>query len=197
VNAIEDFCAGLSAQGIAVRDEFIAPSEVLLLAAGASERAARGDFTAARVGDSAKPQRREEIRGDFTCWVREPLFPAERRLLVELEQLRLQLNRENYLGLFELELHYARYPAGAQYARHVDQPFGAVQRKVSLVLYLNAAWEKGTGGALRFFHNDSGFRDIEPIGGRLVCFLTQGREHAVLTAHRERLSLSGWFRSRE
>jgi SM-20-related protein len=197
VNAIEDVCAGLSAHGIAVQDQFIAPSEVLLLAAGAHEREARGDFTAARVGNSPKPQRREEIRGDFTCWVREPLFPAERRLLEELEQLRLHLNRENYLGLFELELHYARYPPGAQYARHVDQPFGASQRKVSLVLYLNAAWEEEAGGALRFFDNAEGFRDIEPIGGRLVCFLTQGRQHAVLTAHRERLSISGWFRSRE
>jgi SM-20-related protein len=197
VNAIEDLCGGLSAHGIAVRDQFISPSEVLLLAAGAREREARGDFMAARVGNSATLQRRAEIRGDFTCWMREPLFPSERRLLEELEQLRLQLNRESYLGLFELELHYARYPPGAQYARHVDQPFGATQRKISLVLYLNATWEKGAGGALRFFDNAEGFRDIEPIGGRLVCFLTQGQEHAVLTAHRERLSISGWFRSRE
>jgi SM-20-related protein len=38
--------------------------------------------------------------------------------------------------------------------------------------------------------------DIEPLGGRLVCFLTAGREHEVLPAGRERLSISGWFRAR-
>jgi SM-20-related protein len=197
VNAIEDVCAGLSAHGIAVRDQFITPAEVLLLAAGAHEREARGDFAAARVGNSAGLQRRADIRGDFTCWLREPLLPAERRLFDELEQLRLRLNRESFLGLFELELHYARYPAGAAYARHVDQPLGATQRKVSLVLYLNSEWREEAGGALRFFDKDEKVSDIEPIGGRLVCFLTHGREHAVLPARRERLSISGWFRSRQ
>jgi SM-20-related protein len=197
VNLIGDLCADLSEHGIAIRDQFIAPAEIHLLAADARVREARGDFSAARVGNAADLQRREDIRGDFTCWLREPLFPAERRLLRELEALRLQLNREAYLGLFELELHYARYPPGAGYARHVDQPRGANQRKVSLVLYLNAEWEREAGGALRFYDEDAGFSDIEPIGGRLVCFLSRGREHAVLAARRERLSISGWFRARE
>jgi len=40
-------------------------------------------------------------------------------------------------------------------------------------------------------------RDIEPIAGRLVCFLTPGREHAVLATRRDRLSISGWFRTRD
>jgi SM-20-related protein len=196
VNVIEDLCADLRVHGIAIRDQFIAPSEILLLAADARAREARGDFAAARVGSSTNSQRREDIRGDFTCWLREPLFPAERRLLRELEELRLQLNREAYLGLFELELHYARYPPGAGYARHVDQPRGTTQRKVSFVLYLNAGWDVEAGGALRFFDQAEGFSDIEPIGGRLVCFLTRDREHAVLAARRERLSISGWFRAR-
>ncbi len=118
-------------------------------------------------------------------------------VLSALELLRLELNRESFLGLFELELHYAWYPAGAAYARHVDQPFGRTQRKLSLVLYLNVGWTPGAGGALRLFGVDEEFRDIEPIAGRLVCFPTSGREHEVLTAHRERLSISGWFRARD
>ncbi len=39
--------------------------------------------------------------------------------------------------------------------------------------------------------------DVEPLGGRLVCFLTAGREHEVLPAQRERFSISGWYRERE
>jgi SM-20-related protein len=50
---------------------------------------------------------------------------------------------------------------------------------------------------LRIFDSTGRDRDIEPIGGRLVCFLTSGREHAVLPTQRDRLSISGWFRGRE
>ena len=163
----------------------------------AHTRQARGDFAAARVGSGTNLRHQEDIRGDHTCWLREPLYPAERALLDDLEQLRLDLNREAFLGLFELELHYACYPPGAGYARHVDQPQGTSQRKVSLVLYLNMDWEPGAGGELRVFDTMYQFRDIEPIAGRLVCFLTPGREHAVLPARRERLSISGWFRARD
>ena len=59
------------------------------------------------------------------------------------------LNREAFLGLFELEMHYAWYPPGAGYARHIDQPHGSGQRRVSLVLYLNRRWRAGDGGELK------------------------------------------------
>jgi len=197
VNASAEVSADLSAAGISIRDQFLAPAQIRALAHCAHARQARGDFAAARVGTNARRQRRADIRGDFTCWLREPLYPAECILCEELEQLRLELNREAKLGLFELELHYAWYPPGAEYARHVDQPHGSAQRKVSLVLYLNMEWEPHAGGALRLFDADDRFHDIEPIAGRLVCFLTPGREHAVLPAQRDRWSISGWFRARD
>ncbi len=80
---------------------------------------------------------------------------------------------------------------------HIDQPQGRAQRRVSLVLYLNDSWTPEAGGELRLFDAAGRHRDIEPIAGRLVCFLTPGREHAVLTTQRERLSISGWFRARD
>ncbi|MGB6308770.1 MAG: 2OG-Fe(II) oxygenase, partial [Steroidobacteraceae bacterium] len=159
-------------------------------------RRERGDFKAARIGGSHRAQRREEIRGDSICWIAAPPLPAEQALLEALEALRLDLNARAWLGLFELELHYAWYPPGAGYARHVDQPQGRAQRQVSLVLYLNEDWAPGAGGELRIFDAQGGHRDIEPMAGRLVCFLTPGREHAVLPTERDRLSISGWFRAR-
>jgi SM-20-related protein len=48
---------------------------------------------------------------------------------------------------------------------------------------------------LRVFGED-GVRDIEPLAGRLVCFLSAGREHAVLPTRQGRLSVTGWFRRR-
>jgi SM-20-related protein len=187
-----DFFAG----GIAVRDEYISATRVRELIDCAQVRRTRGDFGAARIGADQRLRQREEIRGDSTCWLDEPLFAGERALLSDLERLRLELNREGFLGLFDLELHYAEYPAGAGYARHLDQLQGRTQRRVSIVLYLNEAWDPHAGGELRVFDDAQGYRDIEPIGGRLVCFLTAGREHAVLPTRRDRLSISGWFRNR-
>jgi len=189
--------AALKLDGIAVRDEFLATATIRALLGSAHLRRERGDFHAAHIGGGAGVQRREEIRGDFTCWIAAPLLPAEEALLEDLERLRLDLNRETMLGLFELELHYAWYPPGAGYERHVDQPLGRGQRQVSLVLYLNEGWTPGAGGELRIFDAAGGHRDIEPVAGRLACFLTPGREHAVLPTLRDRLSISGWFRARD
>ena len=102
-----------------------------------------------------------------------------------------------FLGLFDLELHYALYPPGAGYALHVDQPQGTAQRKVSLVPYLNPQWNEETlWGALRIYEAGAQHCDIEPVGGRLVRFCA-GREHEVLLARRDRWSISGWYRGRD
>jgi SM-20-related protein len=186
----------LGSTGISVQDGYLDAARVRALHECLSERRIRGDFSAARIGRDETLQNKPEIRGDQTCWLSEPLFAAERELLSGLEQLRLHLNRELYLGLFELELHYAWYAPGAGYARHVDQSLGSNARRVSLILYLNEDWPSSSGGELELYDEQNGWRRIEPLAGRLVCFLTQGREHAVLAAHRDRFSVSGWFRAR-
>jgi SM-20-related protein len=189
--------ADLTLDGLSVRDQFLAPSQIRALADCARLRRARGDFDAARIGGGPNLHRREDIRGDSTCWITPPLWPAEQALLEELERLRLELNRQSLLGLFELELHYAWYSPGTGYERHVDQPQGRMQRLVSLVLYLNEDWTPEAGGELRIFDAAGGHRDIAPVAGRLVCFPTPGREHAVLPTQSDRLSVSGWFRARD
>ena len=189
--------AALTVDGVSVRDEFLTPCEIRALAQCAQLRRRRGDYAAARIGSERSLRRQVEIRGDSICWITAPLMPAERALLEQLERLRLQLNAAAYLGLFDLELHHTWYPPGAAYASHVDQPHGRAQRRVSLALYLNEDWTPAAGGELRLFDAAGGHRDIAPLGGRLVCFLTPGREHAVLPTQRDRLSISGWFRSRE
>jgi SM-20-related protein len=188
-------CADLLRCGVAVHDHFISEPRVGGLIRCAERRRDRGEFAAARVGADHRLQLRDDIRGDRTCWFAAPQFEEERMLLNDLEQLRLDLNSGGYLGLFDLELHYAWYAPGTGYARHVDRPQGRDQRRVSLVLYLNDAWTPESGGELRIFDGDEA-RDIEPIAGRLVCFLTEGREHAVLATRRDRLSITGWFRQR-
>ena len=180
--------------GVFVRDAFLGSERVRELIECARSRKARDEFAGARIG-AGERLRRDAIRGDDTCWLEEPLFAAERLLLADMEQLRLELNREAFLGLFALEMHYAWYPPGAGYARHVDQLQGRGDRVVSVVLYLNESWVPADGGQLRFF-DGGGMRDVEPLAGRLVGFVTAGREHAVLPTRQDRLSLTGWFRQR-
>jgi SM-20-related protein len=185
----------LFAEGVAVHEGFVSGPQVRELRDCAEERRQRGDFHEARIGGAERRQRRADIRGDRICWIEAPLLPPESALLEDLERLRLTLNREAYLGLLDVELHYAWYPPGAGYARHVDQVQGQDHRQVSFVLYLNEGWTPAWGGELRLFEGAAS-RDIEPRAGRLVCFLTAGREHAVLPTHRDRLSITGWFRRR-
>lgn len=199
VDALAPPCAGmhaeLLAEGVAVRDGFVSPAAVQALIDCAQRRRERGDFAAAQIGAAARLRRREDVRGDSTCWLEEPLFEAERRLHGDFAALRQDLNREAFLGLSDLEWHYACYPPGSGYARHVDQLLGRDTRRVSLILYLNPGWQPGYGGELRVF-DATGHRDIEPVAGRLVCFLSEGREHAVLTTRVERWSIAGWLRCR-
>ena len=186
----------LFADGVAVHDGFVSCLRVRELRDCAQERRQRGDFHEARIGAAERRQRRAEIRGDQICWIDAPLLPPETALLDDLERLRLTLNRTAYLGLLDVELHYAWYSPGAGYARHVDQLQGQNHRQVSFVLYLNEGWTPACGGELRLFEGAESL-DIEPMAGRLVYFLTAGREHAVVPTHRDRLSITGWFRRRQ
>lgn len=193
---MEAIAAALCRDGIAVRDRFLDDLQLRGLAECSGARFDRGEFRAARIGAGAAAQRQDAIRGDFICWLTPPHAAVEHDLLASLETLRLAINAHSMLGLFDLEAHYARYPAGAGYARHVDQPRGRAERLVSMVIYLNAHWNARWGGELRFFAENGAQRDVVPVGGRLVCFLSAGLEHAVLPARRLRSSITGWFRSR-
>jgi SM-20-related protein len=148
------------------------------------------------VGQGAERALRPEVRGDWIGWL-EPAAgePELAAYLARMEALRLELNRTAYLGLFDFETHFAVYPAGAGYARHSDRFARDARRTLSTVLYLNADWTEGDGGALRIHLPDGKARDVEPRGGTLVVFASE-LEHEVLPARRERFSLAGWFRRR-
>jgi uncharacterized membrane protein len=69
-------------------------------------------------------------------------------------------------------------------------------RVLSCVLYLNIGWSAQDGGTLRIHLDDGQRYDVLPIGGTLVCFLSERFEHEVLPAKRDRVALTGWFRQR-
>ncbi|KAA2285877.1 2OG-Fe(II) oxygenase [Arenimonas fontis] len=136
------------------------------------------------------------LRGDSTLWLDDPACgPAAGELLSALDGLRPALNRRLLLGLEAVEAHFARYPPGAGYARHVDRFAGDDTRVLSLVLYLNEDWPEEAGGQLRL-HLPAGPVDIGPRLGTMTVFLAGEVEHEVLPATRPRLSVAAWFRRR-
>jgi SM-20-related protein len=185
----------IAEQGYIVLPRFISRDEVDALRARLREQDAAGNLRAAAVGGTrtALP----EVRGDRTLWL-DPATAgeAERRVLAALEALRVAVNGATFAGLFALECHYAIYPPGARYQRHLDCLRDDDARVLTFVLYLNQDWGVRDGGELMLYVG-AGALMVSPAGGTLVAFLSAQFEHEVLPAARERCSLTGWFRRRE
>src|SRR3546814_4253154 len=103
------------------------------------------------------------------------------RYLGLMDSLREAINRGLFLGLEDFESHFALYPPGAFYLKHVDRFRDDDRRIVSAVLYLNDAWLPAHGGQLRMYLDDGVEHDVVPTGGCLVVFLSGdiqiGRAH--------------------
>ena len=122
---------------------------------------------------------------------------AQQALFEQLEALRTTLNRALFMGLEDFEAHYALYPPGARYQRHLDSFRGDNQRRVSLVIYLNPDWRRADGGLLRLYTAQGALIDeVLPETGRAVCFLSEEFPHEVTRTRRPRASIACWFRIR-
>lgn len=174
----------------------IAQTLTLELAEECRKRAKQGDLAPAGVGRAGELQVREGVRGDRIQWLEAGQALATDRYLQHLDALRVALNQGLYLGLEDFEGHFALYPPGAFYQKHLDRFRDDDRRTVSVVFYLNPGWQAEQGGALRLYLPGDVQRDVLPEAGTLLVFLSADMPHEVLPASRERLSLTGWFRRR-
>lgn len=160
----------------------------------------QGQFTKAAVGKGDQKQVRAEIRSDEVLWM-DPtaLSPLQAIFWEKVAEVQQVLNRRCFLGLKSFESHFARYPIGSFYKRHLDQFHAVPHRIVTLILYLNESWTEADGGQLRmYFPQEDGserLEDVLPLGGRLVVFLSEEIPHEVLPTHKERISITGWLRN--
>ncbi len=187
--------------GLAIRDSVLPDALVAALADEAQRLAQAEKLRRAGVGRAEDHELNREVRRDRVRWL-DGATLAQMQFLEAMEAMRLEANRDLMLGLFDFEAHFALYEPGAFYARHVDAFRGARNRVLSVVLYLNEDWREGDGGELAVFAEDSELdaapvQTIAPVIGRMVLFLSEDIPHAVLTAHRDRYSIAGWFRVRE
>lgn len=190
----------LANNGWCVAEDFIDARLRARLAGELSDRWQAGNFHRAGIGRGEQYQVNSEVRSDHVLWLDSTEdSSAVREYLQGLEQLRLAINRELFLGLFEYEGHMAIYPPGSLYRKHLDQFRGTEQRAVTCILYLNANWQVDDGGELRIYTDSERpdlHTDILPSDGRLVAFLSARFPHEVLPARRNRMSITGWFKTR-
>lgn len=188
----------LAGPGWHVDPDFLSTQETSALREECLTAQAEGAFHAAGVG-SGQATVYNEIRGDQILWVDDnQTGPALKAVLARLEALRQAVNQNLFLGLADVELHFAAYPTGAGYQRHLDRFKDNDRRVLTVVLYLNPPdWSGADGGQLHFWHEEHAPPlEITPAGGTLVAFLSERFWHQVLPARRQRLSLTGWFKRR-
>ena len=150
----------------------------------------------AAIGRGGEKQVLPGIRGDHIRWLDDCSPSAAQAAYSEaMSRLRHMLNRTLLLGLESYEAHYALYPPGAGYRKHLDRFKDNPLRTVSVVLYLNSQWQPGDGGELRL-HLPEGAVDVAPRAGTLAVFMSDSIVHEVLPARCDRASLTGWFRRR-
>jgi len=195
----ESLIDGILEKGYGVVDAFLLPDEVTALRTRLWDRQAAGQFREAGIGNGQVAVEKA-IRGDEILWLdAATATPEEATFLDQIDQFIGYVNRTCYLGLRDSELHYARYPVGTFYKRHLDRFRADSRRRLSMICYLNDNWQPTDGGQLAvYLPQPDGSEQttlITPVGGRLVCFDSGLLEHEVLPANRDRLSITGWLRT--
>ncbi len=180
-------------KGWSFRENFLTPHDMSLISDFFQSH--HNEFEAAKIGKGQSRQRNESIRGDYTFWI-DPLNPPApfSKIMDTLEKLKLELNRDIFLGAREYECHLAYYPPGTYYQKHVDRFENDSSRVLSFVFYLHETWNEGDGGEL-ILYGENEIR-ISPRPGSLVVFLSDDLPHEVKAATIERRSFTGWMHSK-
>lgn len=197
-NKIENILNDLEQQGWSVQEQFFPSELVLELSETLSSFHQQGILNQAGVGRKEGFHIEQSIRSDEISWFEETnLNEAQKKYLALTKILQDEINQRFYLGLFDLEVHFALYSPNAFYKRHIDQHKNQDTRVLTLITYLNEKWNKEDGGELQLYLKNGQTISILPNAGTIVCFLSAEFEHEVLPAKRERASLTGWFRKRK
>ena len=191
---------GILSNGYGVADDFLRTSEVTALVNRLHERRMAGQFRAAGIGNQ-RVTVENTVRGDEILWIEEATATQEEQAFLQRIGAFVEyVNQTCYLGLREYEFHYALYPPGTFYKRHLDQFRSDSRRKLSVICYLNTDWKETDGGQLAvYLPGANGTSEqqiiIQPVASRLVCFESGRLEHEVLPATCERLSVTGWLKT--
>ncbi|EPU7922951.1 2OG-Fe(II) oxygenase [Vibrio parahaemolyticus] len=180
----------LATDGYYIWDDFLSEDEVTQL-----RDCIPDNWKKARIGRNDDVTRIESIRSDKIQWLKPAMGQPIANYLSKMEEIRQEVNRHFFLGLFEYEAHFAKYEKGDFYQKHLDCFKGNENRRLTTVFYINESWSEEDAGELVVYDlNDKEIATIPPRGGRLLVFLSEQFPHEVLPTNAERFSIAGWFR---
>jgi SM-20-related protein len=197
----EKIISGLLEDNYCVVENFFNLEEVGLLRKTLLDKYEKDDFKKAAIGNKTNENIERSVRGDFILWINEAdAGESEFIFFNKLNSLIEYLNKTCFLGILQKEFHYALYPEGTFYKRHLDTFQNDDRRKLSLVCYLNDEdWKPENGGELVIYKEENGIevaKNIYPLPGRMVIFESQMLEHEVKPVKTPRLSITGWLKTR-
>lgn len=188
-------------QNYSIIDDFFSSETVSKLRQSLLNKHEADRFKKAAIGNRVNETIVKSIRGDHILWIDE-LRANEAELLFfdRINDLVTYLNKTCFMGILQKEFHYALYPKDTFYKRHIDTFKNDDRRKLSIVCYLNEEdWKPENGGELVLYFDDNGTEienAIYPFPGRIVIFESQIIEHEVKPVETERLSITGWLKTR-
>lgn len=158
------------------------------------ELAHDGALRNAGVGRMGSHRHDETIRQDLIAWVDAETEERFEPITALFEAVRKAANDYCWMGVKRFDTQIAMYPGdGAQYDRHRDAFFGQSSRVLTAIYYPNVGWEPAHGGQLRVFFASDAVEEIDPIGDRLVVFLSEILDHQVLPVFSARAALTAWY----
>ncbi len=197
----EKIISGLLEDQYCIVEDFFDLEEVSLLRHSLLTKFEEDNFKKAAIGNKLNETIVKTIRGDFIHWINESQAnEAEILFFKKINSLVSYLNKTCFLGILQKEFHYALYPKGTFYRRHLDTFQNDDRRKLSLVCYLNDEdWKPENGGELVIYKEideKEVAKKIYPLPGRVVIFESQLLEHEVKPVNTTRLSITGWLKTR-
>lgn len=193
----EHIISDLTNQKYSIIDNFFSLDEVMTIRESLLIKYEEDTFKKAAIGSRTNEVIKKTVRGDIILWIDEALAnKAELVFLNKINDFKDYLNRTCFLGINQIEFHYAIYPKGTFYKRHLDTFQNDDRRKLSIVCYLNSEnWKPENGGELVLYLKDED-KIIYPFPGKMVIFESQILEHEVKPVNTPRLSITGWLKTR-
>lgn len=197
----EAIISDLMEQQYSVVEGFFSAEEVVALRTSLLDKFEEDAFKKAAIGNRVNAIIEKTVRGDFILWLNEnDSNLAEKAFFNKINEMVSYLNKTCFMGILFKEFHYALYPKGTFYKRHLDTFQNDDRRKLSMVCYLNEQdWKPEYGGELVLYLNENGKevkKTIYPLPGRMVIFESQILEHEVKPVDQKRMSITGWLKTR-
>lgn len=193
----ERIISDIARQKYAIIDDFFKDDTVLALRTALLEKYEDDAFKTSAIGNKTNAVVKKAIRGDIILWMDERFCNATEQLFFnKINDLKDYLNRTCFLGIDQKEFHYAVYPKGTFYKRHLDTFMNDDRRRLSFVCYLNSEdWQPKNGGELVLYLENEA-KTIYPFPGKVVIFESNVLEHEVKPVNTPRLSITGWLKTR-